>query len=160
MKMTVGLRNLDGVEQLLRKLPKEVVSNQRGGMVAASMRKGANVVKDAIKTRLERSIDQDETTGTLIASLRVKRGKAVFGSNGERFVVNFKRKSYPKKPGQKKAATTLQVIQLKEYGSSRQLPDPTIRPGFEASAGTAIVTISDDLVKRVDKAAQKYLKKA
>ena len=159
MKMTMDLKNLQGVDQMLKQLPKEVVSNQRGGMVALSMRKGSNVIKDEIKRRLIQSID-DGTTGTLVKALRVKRGEAPNSGKGERFLVNFKRVSYPRKQGQKRAATTLQVMNLKEYGSSHQNAEPIIRPGFEATAPKAITTISNDLVSRVDKAAQKHLKKA
>lgn len=152
----IDIKGIDGVLETLKKLPRDVAASSQGGMVNLSMRKGARLIQAKQKILLQAAIDRNgsESTGLLMKNLQIKRGKA---NNGHKLVLTVRRKSYPKKEGQAKAATTRQTAQLMEYGSSHQPAQPWIRPAFSSTAPKAITTITDDLKKRVDKAAQKYL---
>ncbi|ETF00683.1 hypothetical protein W822_20015 [Advenella kashmirensis W13003] len=152
----IDIKGIDNVLNTLNKLPRDVASSSQGGMVNLSMRKGARLIQAKQKVMLQASIDKNgsESTGLLMKNLQIKRGRT---NNGHKLVLTVRRKSYPKKEGQKKAATTRQTAQLMEYGSSHQPEQPWVRPAFVATASTSIATITDDLKKRVDKAAQKYL---
>lgn len=155
----IKLDGLNGVLDMLKKLPAEVTMSKQGGMVNLAMRKGARLIQKKQKETLQAAIDKggSESTGLLKKNLQIKRGR--YSGQGHKLVLTVRRKSYPKKSkGEKRPASTRQTAQLLEYGSSQQPATPWVRPAFIATAETAIRTISSDLTNRVDKAAQKQLK--
>lgn len=158
MKVEVKLTGVDGVLATLQSLPAEVVS-KRGGPVKAALRKGALVILNEEKLRLQASIANQspgakrETTGLLLKSLIASRGKAPTSGKGERYLVRVKRKTYTRKGG--RPVTTLKSAQLLEYGSSKQPAEPWIRPAFLAKAEQAIRTVEVELVAGIDRVVKK-----
>jgi HK97 gp10 family phage protein len=138
MKTELKLTGLDGVLELLKKLPPEVVS-KNGGPVRAALRKGAVVILKQEKANLQavtnNATDEDKklSTGFLLQNVIVSRGKAPTGSKGERALVRVRRKTYPGAGRTGKPVTTLQTANLLEYGSSQQPAEPWIRPAFAAT---------------------------
>jgi HK97 gp10 family phage protein len=162
MKVETKLSGLDGVLDLLKSLPPEVVS-KRGGPVKAALRKGALVIHKAAKANLQQSLSNapQYSTGLLEKNLVVTRGKEPTGTKGERYLVRVRRKVYEGRSGRSgggKAVTTLAAAQLLEYGSSQQPAEPWLRPAFNAKAGEAIKTIETELLKGVDRIVKKLAK--
>lgn len=146
------LTGLDGVLDLLRQLPREVVS-KRGGPVKTALRKGALVIlrEEALNlARVTNNLDTDEQEGTnlLASSLVATRGKAPSSGKGERYVVRVKRRTYLRKG---KPVTTLKTAHLLEYGSEKQPAEPWIRPAVNAKAVEAIHTIERELLAGIDR---------
>lgn len=156
MQIQMQLQGADNVLKTLQSLPPEVVS-KRGGAVKLSLAKGARLIRDEVKKNLLRSVKTDESTGFLYKNIISSRGKQPFGTNGERYLVRVKRKTYPDREG--KPVTTLKTANILEYGSEKQTPAPFIRPAAQAKAQQAIDVITQDLIKRIDKIAQKTLKR-
>jgi HK97 gp10 family phage protein len=157
LRVDIELRGVDGVLELLKQLPPEVVG-KRGGPVKAALRKAAQVIHRAAKANLQAAVaaakdgDEQLSTGLLIKNLVVTRGKEPSGGNGERYLVRVRRKSYQRK-GQ--SVTTLKTAQLLEYGSSKQPAEPWLRPAFESRARAAISTAEVELAKAIDRAVRK-----
>ena len=159
MKVEFKMTGVDHVLSMLKQLPPAVVG-KGGGPVLAALRKGARVLLAQERINLAKSTAGSETTGLLMKSLAVSRGKAPSGSKGERVVVRVRRKTYPgtgKKSG-KKAVTTLTSANLLEYGSSKQQAEPWIRPAFATRREEAARAIETTLVKRVTALAKKFLR--
>jgi HK97 gp10 family phage protein len=146
------------VLKLLHELPAEVVS-KRGGPVRSALRKAALVIHKQAKTNLLATIGGDaedvQSTKLLEQNLIVTRGRAPAYGKGERYLVRVRRKSYNRKG---KPVTTLKTAQIKEYGSSKQAPEPWIRPAFNAKATEAIRTAETELVKSIDRIVKKLAK--
>jgi HK97 gp10 family phage protein len=166
MKIELQVRGIEDVLKTLQSMPPEVVS-KRGGPVKSALRKAALVILKQERINLQAVISnatatgKKESTGLLLKSLVVTRGKAPTGGNGERYLVRFKRKTYPRDGKAKgKAVTTLQTAQLLEYGSSEQPAEPFIRPAFEAKAQEAIRTAQTELLAGVERIAKKLLKQS
>jgi HK97 gp10 family phage protein len=151
--VSMELRGLDPVLDMLKALPAEVVS-KRGGPVKTALRKGASLIAKRERQALRATLTDpdDETTGLLQKSIIVSRGKPPAGGNGERYLVRFKRKVYPGREG--KPTTTFKTAQLKEYGSSHQQAEPFIRPSFRAAAPSAVRLIETELPKAIEKVAK------
>lgn len=155
------LSGLDGVLDLLKKLPEETVS-KRGGPVKSALRKGAVVILKQEQANLRAvtanatSSEKIESTGLLLANLVASRGKAPTSGKGERYLVRVRRRSYPRKGG--KAVSTLATANLLEYGSEKQPAEPWIRPAFAAKAEEAIRTVERELVKGIDRVVKKLAK--
>lgn len=160
--VTLKLEGLDGVLDLLKRLPEETVS-KRGGPVKAALRKGAVVILKQEQANLRAvtanatSSEKIESTGLLLKNLVVTRGKAPTSGKGERYLVRVRRKAYVRKGGGK-AVTTLQTANLLEYGSEKQPAEPWIRPAFAAKAEEAIRTVERELVKGIDRVVKKLAK--
>lgn len=170
--ITFKINGIDNVLNLLRALPVEVTA-KNGGPVRKALRKGAVVIQKAEIANLQ-AVTSNATkedirlsTGLLMKNVVVTRGKAPADGKGERMLVRVKRKTYQraaernaqgKKAKRAAAVTTLQTAQLLEYGSSKQTPEPWIRPAFENKAQTAIVTVVSSLVADLERLAAKYLK--
>lgn len=167
----VKIHNAEKLMRMLQTLPKELTANKRGGVVAQSMRKGANLIHKEAKKNLQRAIaiHGDESTGLLMKNLKVRRKR--YEGKGERFTVGVGNKRYPidgktitGKNGKTKPATVAGAKTTKlsgqrlEYGTSHQKAAPWIRPAFTATAETAINTITSDLEKGLDKIASNLLK--
>lgn len=170
--ITFKINGIDNVLNMLRELP-AAVSAKNGGPVRKALRKGAVVIQKAEIANLQ-AVTSNATkedvrlsTGLLMKNVVVTRGKAPSDGKGERMLVRVKRKTYQrsaernaqgKKAKRAAAVTTLQTAQLLEYGSSKQTPEPWIRPAFENKAQTAIETTVSSLVADLDRLASKYLK--
>lgn len=156
MKMEMELHGLNGVLETLKSLPAEVVS-KRGGPVKSALRKGALVILKQEKLNLQAvTANTDfmrQSTGLLLKNLIASRGKAPTNGKGERYLVRVKRKTYARVGG--KPVTTLKTAHLLEYGSSKQPPEPFIRPAFQAKAAEAIRTVETELVKGIDRVVKK-----
>ena len=154
MKMEMNLQGVDGVLNLLRSLPPEVVS-KRGGPVKSALRKAAQVIRKQAAANLQGIINgtNDEgdrlSTGLLLKNLIVSRGKPPFDGRGERYLVRVRRKVYPERTG--KPVTTLKSGQILEYGSVKQAPQPWIRPASSSKAQEAINVATSELIKQLDK---------
>jgi HK97 gp10 family phage protein len=159
MKTEFRLHGVDGVLDMLRALPPEIVS-KRGGPVRAALRKGARVIHRAAKANIEAKTGEDPalSTGLLAESLVVSRGKAPAGGGGERYLVRLKRKTYPGRKG--KPTTTLKSGHLLEYGSSQQPAEPWLRPAFAIKAREAIETIERDLLRSIDRITKRLARSA
>jgi HK97 gp10 family phage protein len=159
MKVEMNLTGVDGVLKTLQSLPAEIVS-KRGGPVKLALAKGARFLRDKARENLKAAIALNgaETTGLLEKNVISSRGKAPTGGSGERYLVRVKRKAYPKKPGQKKATTTLQTANLLEYGSAHQPATPWLRPAVIQNGAQTINVVTADLLKRVDKVVQDLAK--
>jgi len=149
MKMS----GLEGVLDTLNSLPREVVA-KRGGPVRASLRKAAVVIQKEELARLQVSIanaddkGERQSTGLLLKNVVVTRGKKPFGSEGERYLIRVRRKSYDRKGAK---VTTHKTANLLEYGSSKQPAEPWIRPAFAMKAGQAMQVAQDELLKSIDR---------
>lgn len=154
MKVEFSILGLDGVLETLKALPPSIVS-KRGGPVRFALRKGANVIAKQQRINLQSMIKgtNDEgvkiSTGRLLSSIVVTRGKPIFGENGERYLIRIKNSTYRIAGG--KHVTTLKTAQIFEYGAVHQPPRPFIRNAFNAKATEAIFVTTDDLKKRIDK---------
>lgn len=162
LQFEMRVAGLDGVLDLLRQLPPEVVS-KNGGVVRTALRKGGLVILKQALANLETvtsnatAEDRRLSTGFLAKNVILTRGKAVLGANGERFLVRVKRKTYPDaKPP--KPRTTLQTAQLLEYGSGQQRAEPWIRPAAISKAREAIETIGAETGKGVARVVRKLAK--
>lgn len=158
----VKLTGVDGVMDMLKSLPPEIVS-KRGGPVRAALRKGAVVIHKQAKLNLQAATanqtegEEKYSTGLLLKNLVVTRGKEPHGTKGERFLVRVRRKSYQRKG---KAVTTLKTANLLEYGSSQQPAEPWLRPAFNAKAREAISVIEKSLMSEINKAVKRHERKA
>lgn len=155
---------LDGVLDLLKKLPPEVVS-KNGGPVRSALRKGALVIQAQEKANLLAVIAKTEdhverqATGLLLDNIIVSRGKQPIGSKGERMLVRIKRRIYPRNNNEGGDTTTLKTARLLEYGSSKQPPRPWIRPAAAAKAQEAVDVTTRELVKRLNTIVKRLSRK-
>ncbi|MCQ9615938.1 hypothetical protein L1889_03825 [Paenalcaligenes niemegkensis] len=151
MKIEMKLEGMDGVLKTLQSLPAEIVS-KRGGPVKLSLAKGARVILSQAKQNLRAQIaaNGDESTGLLEKNVIVSRGKPIHGSNGERYLVRVRRKTYPdRRVRSRDVATTRKTASLLEYGSSHQSATPWLRPAVRQKGGEAINVITTDLNRRI-----------
>ncbi len=173
MQFEMKISGLEGLLDLLKNLPEEVVS-KNGGPVKAALKDGAYVIHKEAITRLDAVVSNQTTadgrlsTGLLQNNVIVSRGKKPFGSNGERYLVRVRRKTYNRaaernaegrKAKKEAAVTTLKTAQILEYGSSKQPKEPWLRPAFLSKAEEAIKVTTDSLVKRLDKVVAKLARK-
>jgi len=143
------------VLNLLKQLPREVVS-KRGGPVRAALRKGAVLIQNQVKQNLVGGLDP-EATMLLLKSVVVTRGKEPTSGRGERYLVRIKRATYLR--GNGKPVTTLKSAQIKEYGSEKQAAEPFIVPAFKSKAREAIEVTVKSLVTSVDAIVKRLGKK-
>jgi len=162
MKVEFSILGIDNVINALKSLPPSVVS-KRGGPVRFALRKGATVIAKQERLNLQAQLkgvsDEGEkiSTGLLLKSIIVSRGKPPTGGNGERYLIRIKNKRYERAG---KYVSTLKTAQIKEYGSVNQPPSSFIRSAFNAKATEAIFVTRDDLLKRIDKIASQLLRGA
>lgn len=155
---------LDGVLDLLKKLPPEVVS-KNGGPVRSALRKGALVIQAQEKANLQaaiastKDINEAQSTGLLMKNIIVTRGKKPVGSKGEKFIVKVKNQVYERKSKEKEKTTTWKTARLMEYGSSQQPARPFIRNAAEMKAQEAVNVTTTELVKRINAIVKKLARK-
>ncbi len=154
MKMEVKLTGADGIVNLLKSLPAEVVS-KRGGPVKLALAKGARLLRDEARKNAAAAIAQggDVSTGLLVPNIIASRGKAPTSGRGERYLVRVKRKTYPDRTG--KPVTTHKTAHLLEYGSSHQPATPWLRPAVRAKGQQAVTVIVADLNRRIELTVKK-----
>lgn len=164
MKVELKVTGLDGVLDMLKKLPPEIAS-KRGGPVRAALRKGALVIHRQEKANLQAIIsgttDNGEklSTGLLMDNLIVSRGKAPIGGKGERYLIRIKRKVYPRPNNEAGDTTTIKVARLLEYGSSKQPARSWIRAAAESKAQEAVNVTTTELLRRVNAIVKKLARK-
>lgn len=165
MKTEVRIEGLDGVLEMLQKLPAEVAS-KNGGPVRAALRKGAQVIVSQARTNLAAAIADPgktgitETTGLTVKSVIVKRGRPPPSTKGERAVVTVR--SVPHPSGnvfRRRPIKTNDIAFMLEYGTSKQAPTPWLVPAFKAKAQAAIDTTTKELLPAIERAVRRYLKK-
>ena len=134
------LSGLDGVLDMLKKLPPEVVS-KRGGPVRQALRKGALVIRDEARQRVP--ID----SGDLRDSLVVTRAK--YQGKGEKYIVRSggkilrqyvkNRRNLQKNRATQTTAKTYELDEppaiygrFLEYGTSKMPARPWLRPPSRA----------------------------
>lgn len=149
---------LEGVLDLLKSLPAEVVS-KNGGPVRAALRKGALVIRNQEKANLLAITAQDQfSTGLLYDNIIASRGRMPPGVKGEKFVIRVKRKVYPRPNNEGGNTSTWKTARLLEYGSSKQTAQPFIRPAASSKAQEAVNVTTAELVKRLNAIVRKLSK--
>ena len=160
MRVDVDVKGLDGVLDMLQKLPKEV-AGKNGGPVRKVLRKAARLIRDEAKTRFRAAVDQvgqsgiTDSTGFTERQIIVRKGK--FGGKGERQVVTV-RYGQPHPGGKKFRGRVIfanDIAFIMEAGSSTQPATPWIRPAFAAKAQAAIELVERELPKEVVALANK-----
>lgn len=157
MKFDIKVGGLQEMMETLERLPANVVS-KKGGPVKLALKRGAYILRDEVKQRLSSMVNDagnNDATGLLESSVIASRGKKPTNVRGERYLVRFKRKMYPKKDN-RGVVSTIKTAQLFEYGSEHQQPSPFIRPAFYAKAQEAIYVVRDELLKRIEKLVKKH----
>jgi HK97 gp10 family phage protein len=158
-RIDLQLTGADDILAKLKSLPAEMVS-KRGGPVLAGLRKGARLIRNQAAENLQAQMSGDESTGLLLKSLIVTRGKAPFGTKGERVLVRVKRRVYPGtgKGTGVRAVTTIAVAHLFEYGSKHQPPRSFIVSAFKARASEAISTAVKEVSRGIDRITKRMAK--
>jgi hypothetical protein len=167
VKTEFKLSGVDGVLEMLRKLPPELVS-RGGGPVRTAGRRGMSIIhKQALAnlqavTSNETSEEERLSTGFLAKNVVITRGKPPTDGKGERILIRVRRKGYPARSagtGKKTSGvTTLKTAQLLEYGSSQQDAEPWLRPAFESRVREAISSIERELGKAIERIAKRLAK--
>lgn len=158
IKVTMNISGLENTLETLKKLPKDVTTNTRGGMVNLAMRKGTRLMVSKLRPAAQAAIDKDGSvsTGLLASSLTTRRAK--YNGKGHKLNITVRKRVYPPRTkGQTRKTDTHQTARYLEYGTVKQAATPWIRPTFNKMAQQTIDTIVDDLNARIDKAAAKYL---
>lgn len=162
MMIDMKLSGADTVLVTLKSLPPTLVS-KNGGPVLRGLRKGARVIRDQEVANLRNYIEGSElSTGLLIKSIVVSRGKAPIGGKGERVLVRIRRKTYPGtgRGTNAKAVTTTQVAFLFEYGSEKQPGRSFIVAAAKARATQAIAVATAEVVRAVNAIVRKLSRPA
>jgi len=155
VQVEVKLTGVDGVLDLLKSLPREVVS-KRGGPVKTAARKGLAKIYKPAKQNLLIVTQGEDSTGLLAKNLILTRGKPPTSGNGERYIIRVRRKSYQRNG---KPVTTLKTAHLLEYGSVQQPAEPWLRPAFNANARAAIDETTKVLLAEIDKVVKRLGKR-
>lgn len=149
--MELKVTGLDNVLDMLQNFPNEVVS-VRGGPVKTALKRAAQVIRKEVAKNLEQTVS-DEATGLLAKSLIATRGKT--NGMGEKYVVRFKNLKYTRNSSEE--VTTRKSGHLLEYGSSKQKPQPYIRPAAKTKAQEAVDVFSKEINKEIEKLTKKYI---
>jgi HK97 gp10 family phage protein len=159
--VTVKLTGLDGVLDMLSKLPPEVVS-KRGGPVLRALRKGARVIVAQAKTNFRSAVQQagktgiTDSTGFTEKQITTRRRQPPGGVRGEKVVVTVR--SVPHPSGhvfRNRPIRSNDIAFIMEAGTAKQPPTPWLRPAFAAKAEQAITTTETALVQDLDRIVRK-----
>ncbi|VVE49894.1 hypothetical protein [Pandoraea sputorum] len=155
MNDTKTLKGLDNVLRQLQSLPPEIVS-KRGGPVKSGLRKGAVVIRDEWKRRVQAIVDAPnkgdvptKSLGILKESIIATRNSKphLIGAN-EAYRVRIKGKvAYPKYRG--KNVTPYGVGSMLERGTERRPPMPWATPGYFTTRDAALAAAVDEMNKRI-----------
>lgn len=148
---------IDGLAEAYKRLgdlPAAVVG-KRGGPALRALRKGARVIDKARRDNLRRVTSnatdsgQKESTGLLLKSLSVRRGKPPEDGNGERVVLTVRKKIYVRDDDT--PVSTLATALWTELGTKHRPAEPWLRPAFNATAERAAHTVAQELLAEIDK---------
>jgi HK97 gp10 family phage protein len=164
MKVEMNLSGLDGVLNMLQKLPAEVVS-KNGGPVRKVLRKAARLIQKEAKASFASAVAQvgvsgiTDSTGFTERQIIVKKGK--YGGKGERQVVTVKYGQAHPSGGKFRGRPIFanDIAFIMEAGTSKQPATPWIRPAFVAKAAAAIRLVETELPKEVERIAARLAKK-
>lgn len=158
MADTHSIKGLDGVLDMLKSLPAEIVS-KRGGPVKTALRKGAVVLQQEAKSNIRRVTQKTESKGyvstkTLENAVVVRRdpNPKREGAN-ERYRVLLSRKKY--------LGRDLPVVatgRFLEFGTEHQRAEPWMAPAFMTAKERALNTVVDELNKGIQRAIKKAAK--
>lgn len=166
MRVEVQLNGLDTVLATLNKLPKEVVS-KRGGIVRQAVFAGARVIRVEARKNLTKATSNARkdgnnavSTGLTAKNIVIRRKNMLNGEKGERALLTVAYKPHPgyKSKFRKKPIKFNDIAFMLEYGTSKQRAEPWLRPAFNAKKEQAIDKMRSDLLLKIDRLAQKYLK--
>lgn len=158
------MTGLDGVLELLQKLPAEVVS-KRGGPVRRAVRKGAVLIREEAKAQMiARGNSPGKTeinyaTGFTAGHIIIKRTKLT-KIKGERFVVTVRPAVHP--GGRKFRGKPLKandVAFMLEAGTSKQPAEPWLRPAFAIKREEAAQLMVTELRTSLDRIVKKLAKR-
>lgn len=171
MKMEVKMEGLNGVLDLLKSLPPEVVS-KRGGPVRSALRKGALVIQQQARANFRAAVAQPGLTGITQSSglteqsIIIKR-RQLTQIKGERFVVTVRSVPHPsgrlyvrskRKPAASQIVRTNDIAFFMEVGTATQPATPWLRPAFESRAQDAIATTERELIAGLDRIIKRLTK--
>ena len=166
--MVAKLEGLDGVLDLLKSLPPEVVS-KRGGPVRSSLRKGALVIQRQAQANVSAAIAQPgktgitDSTGFTAKNVVAKRSRLT-QIKGERYVVTVRSVPHPsgrlyvrakRKSASSQIVKTNDIAFFLEVGTATQPATPWLRPAFESKAEEAIRTTERELLAGIDRIVKK-----
>lgn len=171
----IEISGLDGVLEMLKSLPVDVVA-KRGGPVRAALRKAAVIIQKEAQKNIRQIVAEpnrdgkpSKSTGSLEKAVTVGRGKYLGGVNGERYLVwlpKVKRKYANTRDNVRKHRVGKTYLvespqfygRFLEYGTSKMQKKPWLRPAAIDKGDYAVAVARDDLLKRIDKIAQEKLK--
>jgi len=165
MQLQMQLQGIDNVLSTLKKLPPDVVS-KRGGVARQALAAGARIIRNEARKNLQRVTSTAGKTGVSYGygltakNVIYKRKNPEKGMKAERMIISVNYKNYPI-GGNKYKNRPIKfndIAFMLEYGTSNQQAEPWLRPAAAAKKEEAINKITSDLINRVDKLAQKYLK--
>lgn len=160
MKTEVTVTGLDGVLDMLKQLPPEVVS-KNGGPVRKVLRKAARLLQAEAKARFRAAVAEvgksgiTDTTG--FTEQRIIVRKARYRHKGERQVVTV-RYGQPHPGGNRfrgRAIFANDIAFIMEAGTSQQPATPWLRPAFAAKAPEAIALVERELPREIERIANK-----
>ena len=170
---SVRIEGLENVLNVLRTLPKEIVS-KRGGIILGSARVAAKIIRDQAKANIRAIVAEPniggrptKSTGALENSLVITRSRTTGNAKGEAVIVKMKGSKKRKYAGSKKnkrrgrAGQTYETApptyygSILEKGSARMNPHPWMRPAFDSKKGAALQTFVTELNKRLEMTVKK-----
>ena len=174
-RVDIEIAGLDGVLEMLKSLPADVVS-KRGGPVKAALRKAAIIIQKQAQQNMRKIVAEpnkdgkpSKSTGSLEKAVTVGRGKYLGGLNGERYMVwlpKIKKKYANTRDNVRKrrAGKTYYVEgpqfygRFLEYGTAKMTAKPWLRPAVKEKGDAAIAIARDELLRRIEKIVQPKLK--
>jgi len=157
MKIDFKISGVDGVLDVLRKLPPEVVS-KNGGIIRKAASKGINVIRNQARINLQaRTMSNEESTGFTAKNVVSKRKLMPVGENGERFIVTVKYEDHPTSRGiyKRKKIKANDIAFMLEYGTSNQPAEPWLRPAFESKKEQAVAVATNEVSSQIKKVIEK-----
>lgn len=175
-RVDVEISGIDGVLDMLKNLPADVVS-KRGGPVKKALRKAAVIIQKEAQNNIRKIVLEpnkdgkpSKSTGSLEKAVTVGRGKYLGGTLGERYMVWLPREK-------KKYANTRENVRKRragktytvespqfygrflEYGTSKMQKKPWLRPALMSKGDAAIAVARNSLLAELEKITQKMLGK-
>lgn len=149
--MTIKVRGLDEVEEVLDQLPDRVSRN----VLTASLRLGARVIAKAAAENLRASPSVDSGLLSVSITSRARRkskgGRAVVSVGAARKAVQVRRKGR----AESVKAVPSRYAHLVEFGTKNMPAEPFMRPALDEKAVEAIRVIGEAMAKRIDAEAAK-----